>query len=344
MKTIALDVHRKKSQLAVTLETGEIVAERIVSSSTEVLCKEIASIPGPKRVVLENSGWAGRIADALRKVADEVIVCDPTRNALIAQADNSDDEQDARRLAELSRAGSLHSVYVPPEPFRTLRSMVQHETHITRAATGMMLRLKAFCRMHGVDYQGKSLYRRKGREVILACFPQEARFQMTSLYRLLDGLRTERSLLRSELRRYSRQIPVVQRLQTIPGIGPVIARTLVAWIADPSRFKSLSALSAYAGLGLKTDISNWQAVRRAHASRRGQRALKRVLFLAARAALRSKENAFARRYAARRAAGWEDRKAIRDIARKILFTACHLWKNGQEYDDGRLTPIAVAAS
>jgi transposase len=344
MKTIALDVHRKKTQLAVTLETGEIVAERIVDSSSEVLCKEIASIPGPKRVVLENSGWAGRIADALRNVADEVIVCDPTRNALIAQADDSDDEQDARRLAELARSGSLHPVYVPPEPFRTLRSMVHYETYMTGALTGMMLRLKAFCRMHGVDYQGKGLYRRKGREAILGCFPLDARFQMTSLYRLLDGMRVERTLLRTELRRYSRQMPVVQRLQTIPGIGPVIARTLVAWIADPTRFKSLSALSAYAGLGLKSDVSNWKPVRRAHASRRGQRALKRVIFLAARAALRSKQNAFAKRYAARRAAGWEDRKAIRDIARKLLFTAYYLWKNRQEYDDGRLTEIAVAAS
>jgi hypothetical protein len=69
-----------------------------------------------------------------------------------------------------------------------------------------------------------------------------------------------------------------------------------------------------------------------------------VLFLAARAAIRG-DNAFARRYQARRAAGWDDRKAIRDIARKLLFTACQVWKTKQEYDDGRINiPQASAAS
>ena len=36
------------------------------------------------------------------------------------------------------------------------------------------------------------------------------------------------------------------------------------------------------------------------------------------------------------AEGWEDRKAIRDIARTILFVACAIWKSGKEYDDGKV--------
>ena len=34
-------------------------------------------------------------------VADEVVSCDPTRNALISRLDNSNDETDTRRLARL---------------------------------------------------------------------------------------------------------------------------------------------------------------------------------------------------------------------------------------------------
>ena len=36
------------------------------------------------------------------------------------------------------------------------------------------------------------------------------------------------------------------------------------------------------------------------------------------------------------AAGWEDRKAIRDVARTILFVACAIWISGKEYDDARV--------
>ncbi len=62
--------------------------------------------------------------------------------------------------------------------------------------------------------------------------------------------------------------------------------------------------------------------------------LERVLFIAAEAASKG-DNAFARRYQARIAAGWERRKAIRDVARKILFTACAIMRTGREYDQVR---------
>jgi transposase len=337
MRIVSLDVHRERTQLTVTEETGAVVDEQIVETKAAVFRAKVAEIPGPKRVVLENSGWAGWIYDAVKDVADEVVVCDPTRNALIAQADDSDDARDAQRLALLSRTGSLRAIYVPPEPYRTLRSLVHHETYLTNALTGIMLRLKAFCRAHGVGYRGKSIYRMRGRDVVRAQFSEDSRFQISSLFRLLDGARRERLAVRRELRRYSLRIPAIQRMQTCPGIGPVVARTIAAYICDPTRFKSRSALSAYAGLGLKQDVSNWRPLHRAHASRRGQRALKRVLFLAARAAIRCDNNGFSRRYKARIASGWEDRKAIRDVARKILFTACHLWTSKEEYDDARIS-------
>jgi transposase len=343
MKTVALDVHRKRTQMTVALETGKIVREQIVETKAEVLRREIANIPGPKRVVLENGGWAGWIFDALKDVAEEVLVCDPTRNALIAQAENSDDRRDAQRLAMLSHANLLHAVFIPPEPFRTLRSMVNHESRLTELLIGAKLRLKSFCRRHEVEYQGVTIYRRSDRTDVLNRFPQDARFQLSSLFRLLDGMRQERLAVRRELRRLSARIPAIGLMESVPGIGSVVARLLAAWIVDPWRFKSRNGLSAYGGLGLKRDTSNWE-MRRGYASRRGQREIKRVLFLAARAAIRG-DNAFARRYQARRAAGWDDRKAIRDIARKLLFTACQVWKTKQEYDDGRINiPQASAAS
>jgi transposase len=221
-----------------------------------------------------------------------------------------------------------------------LRSLVQHEWKLTQEMTRYKLRLKAFCRREGVAYKGRKIYQKQGHEAVRQQFPKSGQFQFSSLFRMLDGARVERVLVRRELRRYSEGLSVIARLQSVPGIGPVIARTLVAWIADPGRFKSPNALSAYAGLGLKQDISNWRPVHRAHASKRGQRTLKGVLFLAARAAIRSGHNAFAARYKARRAAGWEDRKAIRDIARKILFCACRVWTSKQEYDDGRINTCA----
>ena len=120
----------------------------------------------------------------------------------------------------------------------------------------------------------------------------------------------------------------------MPGLGPRTALAVAAWIADPRRFKSRSGLSSYAGLGLRQDYSNWKPTNRARASKRpqvrtfsgadrpgGNRELKRALFIAAKAAING-SSSLRSRYDARIAAGWEGRKAIRDIARTILFAAC----------------------
>ncbi len=40
----------------------------------------------------------------------------------------------------------------------------------------------------------------------------------------------------------------VQRLRTIPGVGPRLGEMLVAWIDDPHRFKNGRQVGAYAGL------------------------------------------------------------------------------------------------
>ena len=138
---------------------------------------------------------------------------------------------------------------------------------------------------------------------------------------------------------------------------------MAAWIADPTRFKSDSGLALYSGLGLKNDWTAGKQVKRARASKRGNRELKRALFLSARGALKG-ESALRKRYDARIAAGWDDRKAIRDVARghvlretrlddvarshvlrgtrlddvarTILFVACAVWRSGKEYDDTRI--------
>ena len=124
---------------------------------------------------------------------------------------------------------------------------------------------------------------------------------MQSLYRQLDGFRREQVRAHRTVSKHARKVPVVKKLRGVPGLGPKTTPTFVAWIAGPDRFRSQSGLSSYAGLGLKNDISNWKPTKRARASKRGNRELKRALFLSARGALNG-TNALRARYDARNGA------------------------------------------
>jgi len=337
MKTVTFDVHAEACQMAVVTEEGEVVYETRVETTAEALCRAVDGVPGPKRVVFEEGPMSALIHDALKDVADEVISCDPTRNALIARAEDSNDERDARRLAVLAGAGAIRQVYVPPEPYRTLRSLTHYDQTLAEAVTTVKNQLKALCRRQGIRCKGTGVYRSAGRGEILKLAPNAlVRWAMQSLYRRLDALRRERVGAARMVSKQVKKTGVMKVLGTIPGVHTKTGPAIIAWLADPGRFKSRGAKSSYGGLGLKQDVSNWKPTGHAHASRRGQRELKRALFLAARGALRG-TNALRRRYDARRAAGWEGKKAIRDIARTILFIACAIWKSGEEYDDGKVS-------
>jgi transposase len=339
VKVVSLDVHAEASQLCAVTEEGEVLLEMKVATDPAILRTIIGGIPGPKRVVFEEGPLSGRLMDALKDVADEVISCDPARNAMIARSENSNDERDARRLALLTRAGAIHPVWVPPEPYRTLRSLLVHDERMQSGITSVQNRIKALCRRTGTAYRGGNVYRSKNRPGVLEQIESPGlRWQMDSLYRQFDLLRRERAGARQTKKSVARKLPEVARFETAPGVGAITAQTLAAWVADPTRFHSRSALNSYAGLGLGQGFTNWAPIGKAKASKRGQRQLKRVLFLAANVAVRG-DNALARRYQARTKAGWEHGKAIRDIARMLLWTLCALWRTGTNYDDSRIKPL-----
>lgn len=332
MKTVSLDVHAESSEIVAVSEGGEILLKMQVATETEELRRIVGGIAGPKRVVFEEGPMSGMIRDALEGLADEIVSCDGSRNALISRSEDSDDERDALRLTVLARAGALHEVYVPAEPYRGLRSLLGHDRSLAEQMTRVKNRIKGLCRRQGIRYRGVRVYGRRGREEALSRMSGALRWQMESAYRQLDLLGRERVGVHRVLGRMSRGLGEVGLLDTIPGVGAITARTMVGWIVDPDRFKSRNALSGYGGLGICQSVTNWRRVGRARASKRGQRALKRVLILAARAAIKG-ENALARRYRSRIESGWEDRKAIRDVARTILLVGCAMWKRKEAYRD-----------
>lgn len=340
MKTVSLDVHTDASQVTVVSEAGEVLFEMKAATEREALRRVVEGVPGPKQVVFEEGPLSGMLHDWLEGLGATIISCDPTHNALIARSEDSNDERDSRRLAQLAQLGSIRRVYVPPEPYRTLRSLLKHDERLQGSVVSVKNRISGLCRRHGIG-SGRAVYWRGARARVLSQLPNGAlKWQMESLYRQLDLLRRERLSAHRILGSWTKKLSVVKRLRSVPGIGPITARTLAGWIAAPERFHSRQALSSYAGLGLGQGWTDWKPVGRARASKRGNRSVKRVLFLAAKAASRT-DSALGKRYQARRQSGWGHDKAIRDLARTMLRCAWCLWKKGIEYDESRVAALSA---
>jgi len=109
-KYIGLDVHKDATSIAVLNGAGKLVIESIIETKAATVLEFLRGLRGELHVTLEEGTWAAWPYDVLKPHVEEVVVCNPRRNALLKEGSKSD-KVDARKLAELLRAGLLRAVY-----------------------------------------------------------------------------------------------------------------------------------------------------------------------------------------------------------------------------------------
>ena len=109
VKYIGMDVHKEATVIAVLNGNGDLVMESIVETKASSLLQFIHGRRGELHVTWEEGTWAAWLYDLLKPHVQQVLVCDPRRNALLKEG-NKSDKVDARKLAELLRTGMLRPV------------------------------------------------------------------------------------------------------------------------------------------------------------------------------------------------------------------------------------------
>ena len=108
---IGLDTHSAFTELAVMTEAGKIVKRDRCATTIAEICERLRTVPRPRFATLEEGPLAGWLYRNLREDVDELIVCEPRRNRLIAEDGDKDDPVDAAKLADLLRGGYVKAVH-----------------------------------------------------------------------------------------------------------------------------------------------------------------------------------------------------------------------------------------
>ena len=136
--------------------------------------------------------------------------------------------------------------------------------------------------------------------------------------------------------------PVVQRLMTMPGVGPVVAATFRAHIDDPLRFSSADQVGSYLAL-VPGEATTGGKIKRTATIRAGCRHVKSLLIQAAWSMWRSQPTSplvlWAHSVEQRRG----KRVAIVALARKMACILWAMWKHERGYEPGRATTFRPAA-
>ena len=151
---------------------------------------------------------------------------------------------------------------------------------------------------------------------------------------LLDGIQQAIKEARAQIYKdlaESAKGPIFTRLQTIPGIGPYVASSLIGEIQDIRRFGPVKTLTAYAGLDPKIKQSGKSLNTTGRLTKRGSSYLRRSLFIAANVA-RQHDIQFKALYDKKRAEGKTYKEANCVVARKLLKVIRSVWLSGKDYE------------
>ena len=206
-------------------------------------------------MTFEEGTWATWLYDQLKPHVDELLVCNPGKNALLKDGSKSD-RIDARKLAELWRGNQLKPVYRGETGVRMLRELAPSCLTIVKDVSRVMNRRKALYRSWSIPCAGRGVYDTRHRAEWLAKI-QEAGVRRPSGATLPVTGQVEEVAAAGPAGTVSGKSQARHHQQTttdsIP--GPIRSALAVARIQTPHRFRSKRQLWAYGGLAVKTPIS-----------------------------------------------------------------------------------------
>ena len=252
---IGFDVHKKTIAICVKAADSRILEEETIASRREDLRAWISNHRATPWIgALEATLFTGWIYDELKPAAHQLKVGHPLMLKAITASKKKNDRIDARKLADLVRTDFLPECYVAPQHLRDLRRLLRYRNLILSQTVRLKNRIAGLLMETGTEYSKQKLHQRGYFEDLMTSLGK-SEFMPASVVNLLQISRTlmvtfrevETRLVR-ELVRHPTLKERLDRLMTIPGVGPITSLTWALEIAEVQRFSSISEACSYCGL------------------------------------------------------------------------------------------------
>src|SRR5262245_10795895 len=231
----AIDRHLRYSWIRVIDETGQVRRHRRVRTSAEPLIAAFGGL-GAIRILLESGTDSEWVAQTLEASGAEVIVADPNFAPMYGERHRKvkTDERDVIALAEANRRGWYRAAYRGSAEQRARRQHLLVRRQLVAARTGAISVIRAVLRQAGHRVGGGSSETLPARVSALA-LPPALRETIAPMTRMVLTLTAEIGALDRQLSAAAAADPVVRRLQTVPGVGVIVALTFRAFVDDVTR-------------------------------------------------------------------------------------------------------------
>lgn len=329
MQHVAIDLHDEYSQICVMSEAREVLTEAKVPTSRAAL-RDFFSQRVRSRVIFEAGPHALWVSELLSELAHEPTICHPRRVRLIAESRNKNDRVDAELLARLSLSDLELIKPIQQRSRATLEQRSIVRTRATLVETQKQLRTM----MRGlVKPFGVRLPTAKKRALLTAAdadLPPMVRRSVDAILSTLTTIGDQIRDLDQQVEQLAAQHPAAARLQTIPGVGPLVALTFIYAVEDPDRFAATD-VGPYLGLTPSNRSSAGKKLSAKDRGRPGDPYARSLLVQSAWTLMNSRSQSDLARWGRSLMDRIGPKKAAIAVARKLATLMHHLWLNDCDF-------------
>lgn len=312
---LGCDVCKTKIDITLINEAGGQLWSDCVTNDANALLNYLLTLRGnypddELRIVVEStSRYHYPLLDVTNAIGMPCLLYNPilTKQHIKASVrGKKTDKADALHIARIGLRGDI-PLYIP-EPYRSVKHYVRGQQKLAE--------LSASLKLHEAHLQA----------VLEDELSQVAKD-------MLAGIQSQIKAAKQQFVEDTIAIApadLIQRLRSIPGIGPFVAASLIAEIQDMQRFTNAKAIIAFAGLDPKVKQSGHSLNSTGRLTKRGSSHLRRSVFIAANVARRC-DPYFKAIYDKKRTEGKKHTVAVVIVARKLLTVTRAVWLSETNY-------------
>ena len=287
---VGLDVHSKACVFEVQDAAGTIVAGGSVATTAEGLATLRAHCPPDTPIALESGTVTFFVARQLTALGFVPAVIDAHEVRLKAHRPRQkSDRRDAHELCEGLRRDIYRTrIHVPPAAVAELRETLSRRRHFVRGQVAEINAAKRLLRTAGLGHLTRDLGSNTGWLRLRATLPTDGALavyvaQHHTAWRCAgEQIAALEQTLNKQQRAFADD---VRLLETIPGVGPIVALTAIATFSEVARFPGAKYAASYIGVVPATYQSGARDAH-GHITKSGSSAFRLVLCEAAHQAAR----------------------------------------------------------
>ena len=326
-----IDLHSNNSYVVLIDETDKVIYQKRLSNDLTLVLKELFPFQEEiEGIVVESTYNWYWLVDGLQAAGYRVHLANTTAIQQYGGLKYTDDKTDAIWLARLLHLELLEEGHIYPKEKRGTRELLRRRLALVQQRTVSLVGIQGIItRYENVALSGDKIKRAKDEKILDYVQDKDVRIAVESQLKVLRCIMKQIAELEKSIIEKVKDTADFKLIKTLPGVGPILAMTILLETGEINRFGGAGNYSSYCRCVESKRISN--AKKKGENNRKnGNQYLGWAFIEAAHFAIRFHEPV--KRYYQRKLAKTKRVVALKTIANKLSKACYFILRDGVKFE------------